>query len=279
MSCQELLSKRWCAGAHLTEGAHGRYKSSNGLTLAQKALLRHCEKIPMDRVFLQLLYGMSRRDSSAAKWWKSCWGLHVAANTSFQWCSRKVEQPPLLFLFLSFFFLFFFFALEQNCREVWGNAADFPKALCLLMYLELPQIECQAGGMPLVPKVVSAGPKLEVCCKQRACFESRYKSAVYLKKPISMPVSSKRRWKESIPDSKEILNKQHNDFYLLPYFLAFNLKGHNSDFYNCSTAHRDEIQPTNDADAVLSCTKFNGHASHDTRNSVNKEHLCKTHSS
>lgn len=112
--------------------------------------------------------------------------------------------------------------------------------------------ENEVGVLVLVDKAVSAGPELEMCCKQSACSTSSYKSALYLMKPISMPLSSKRRWKESIPSSKEIVNKQHNDFHLLLGFLALNLRGYNSDFYDSRMAHRDEIQSPNEMDGVLS---------------------------
>lgn len=69
-------------------------------------------------------------------------------------------------------------------------------------------------------------------------------------KPISMTLSSKRRWKESIPSFKEIVNKQHNDFHLLLVSLALNLRGHNSDFYDSRMTHGDEIQFANEMDGA-----------------------------
>lgn len=102
----------------------------------------------------------------------------------------------------------------------------------------LSHSEHQAGVLVLANKAVSPGPELEMSCKETACSTSGYKSAVYLMKPISMPLSSKQRRKESIPSCKEIVNKQHNDFHLLLGFLALNLRGYNSDFYDSRKAHR-----------------------------------------
>lgn len=104
----------------------------------------------------------------------------------------------------------------------------------------------------LADRAVLAAAELEIGSKQSPCSTCIYKSALYLIKSISIPLSSKKRWKESIPSSKEIVSRQHNDLHLLLGFLALHLRGYNSDLYDSHIAHRDEIQSTNEMDGVLS---------------------------
>lgn len=85
--------------------------------------------------------------------------------------------------------MFFFFPLVLTIFAVkpGGRALISPEPLFIPA-----QSEHQVSALVVADKAVSAGPEQEMCCKLSVCSTSSYKSAVYLMKPISMPLSSKR---------------------------------------------------------------------------------------
>lgn len=83
----------------------------------------------------------------------------------------------------------FFFPLVLTIFAVKSGG----RALISLEPLSMPvHSEHQVSVSVLADKAVSAGPEQEMCCKLSVCSTSSYKSAVYLVRPISMPLSSKR---------------------------------------------------------------------------------------